>query len=58
MSCWCRKRSFLCYLRTSVPEKPLATCFPKAGISTFVESTVRGLYATGDSAVLLIILSQ
>ena len=36
---------------------PLAICFPKSGSSTSIDMTVRGLHATGDSAVLLKILS-
>ena len=36
---------------------PLAICFSGSGNPTFVEMTVRGLYVTGDSAVLRKILS-
>lgn len=36
---------------------PLAICFHESGNPTFVEMTGRGLYATGDSAVLVKILS-
>ena len=50
-------RFYATYSRTSVPERPLAICFYKLGNPTFVELTVSGLYATGDSAVLLKILA-
>ena len=51
-------RFYATYSRTSVFKRALAICFPKSESSTFVERTVRGLSATGGSAVLLKFLSQ